>query len=114
MGGQVPYGEMDQIVKAYQEAGCKGVTWANLYYRLSQMKFKQRTLIGTSLEYGNPMMLNDVEGLNGKFKLELTREKRKYLLAQGSPEFEPTDIVPSAHPFLANFTVEPTWRTGAG
>ena len=37
---------------------------------------------------------NDAEGLNGKFKLELTRAKRKYLLARGTPKFEPTDIVP--------------------
>ena len=48
-GGRVRYGEVDRIVKAYQEAGCKGVTWANLYYRLSQMK--KKTIIGTSLEF---------------------------------------------------------------
>jgi len=35
---------------------------------------------------------NDAEGLNGKFKLELTRAK-KNLLARGSPKFEPTDII---------------------
>ena len=49
-GGRVRYGEVDRIVKAYQEAGCKGVTRANLYYRLSQMK--KKTIIGTSRESG--------------------------------------------------------------
>ena len=47
-GGRVPYGEMDKIVKAYHEAGCKGVTCSNLYYRLSQLK-KTNPLIGTTL-----------------------------------------------------------------
>jgi len=39
---------MDQVVKAYQEAGCKGVTHAKLYYKLSQMK-KSSSPIGMSL-----------------------------------------------------------------
>jgi hypothetical protein len=45
---EVIKGEMDKIVKAYHEAGCKGVTRSNLYYCLSQLK-KTNPLIGMTL-----------------------------------------------------------------
>jgi hypothetical protein len=37
--------------------------------------------------------LNDAEGLDGKFKIELTKVKRNYMAVRESPKFEPTNIV---------------------
>ncbi|MFN9982628.1 MAG: hypothetical protein ACK53Y_22055, partial [bacterium] len=36
----------------------------------------------------------DASSLNGCFKIELTKAKRKYLQHRSKPKFEPTDIVP--------------------
>ncbi len=36
--GKVPYGDLNKLIKSYEEAGCKGVTRSNLYYRLNLWK----------------------------------------------------------------------------
>jgi hypothetical protein len=36
-GGKVPHGEMDKLVKSYNNNGFKAVTRQNLYYRLSKL-----------------------------------------------------------------------------
>jgi hypothetical protein len=38
--------------------------------------------------------VNDASGLNGRFKIELTKAKREYVKHRDVPKFEPTDIVP--------------------
>ncbi len=48
--------------------------------------------------------VNDASGLNGAFKIELTKAKRKYIKHRDVPKFEPTDIVPLTNmAFLKSF-----------
>jgi hypothetical protein len=50
---------------------------------------------------------NDAKGLNGKFRVESTKAKRKFLLAWGSPKFEPRDIIPLVNKaFQVNFAIQ--------
>jgi hypothetical protein len=48
--------------------------------------------------------VNDARGLNGAFKIELTKAKRKYIKHCDAPKFEPTDVVPLTNmAFLKSF-----------
>jgi hypothetical protein len=38
--------------------------------------------------------VNDASGLNGAFKIELTKAKRKYIKHRDIPKFDPTNVVP--------------------